>query len=88
LLVVDAHSKWCEVFHMTQTTATKTVEILCQLLSSYGLPEQVVFDNGSQFVSDDFHQFMQGNGIQHIRSTWVVEQFVRTFKEVGRNDGL
>jgi len=44
LLVVDAHSKWGEVFRITQTTATKTVEILRQLFSSYKLPEQVVSD--------------------------------------------
>ncbi len=97
-LIIDAHSKWGEVFQMTQTIATKTVEVLRQLFSSYGLPEQVVSDNGPQFVSEEFHQFMQGNGICHIRcapyhpaSNGLVERFVRTFKEAmkaGKNDGL
>ena len=97
-LVIDAHSKWGEVFQMTQTTTTKTVELLPQLFASYGLPEQVVSDNGPQFVSEEFRQFMQGNGIRHIRcapyhpaSNGLVERFVRTFKEAmkaGKNDGL
>ena len=97
-LVIDAHSKWGEVFQMTQTTTTKTVELLRQLFASYGLPEQVVSDNGPQFVSEEFRQFMRGNGIRHIRcapyhpaSNGLVERFVRTFKEAmkaGKNDGL
>ena len=28
LIIVDAHSKWIEAFHMTSTTATKTIQIL------------------------------------------------------------
>ena len=97
-LIVDAHSKWGEVFPMTQTTTTKTLEVLRQVFASYGLPEQVVSDNGPQFVSEEFRQFMQGNGIRHIRcapyhpaSNGLVERFVRTFKEAmkaGKNDGL
>ena len=43
LIVVDAHSKWPEVFEMASTTATKTIAILRQLFATYGLPEQVVF---------------------------------------------
>ncbi len=97
-LVIDAHSKWGEVFQMNHTTTTKTIDILRQLFSSYGLPEQVVSDNGPQFASAEFQQFMQGNGIRHIRcapyhpaSNGLVERFVRTFKEsmsAGKNDGL
>ena len=97
-LVIDAHSKWGEVFQMAQTTATKTIEVLRQLFSSYGLPEQIVSDNGPQFVSEEFRQFMQSNGIRHIRcapyhpaSNGLAERFVRTFKEAmkaGKRDVL
>ena len=87
LLVIDAHSKWGEVFQMTQTTTTKMLEVLRSLFASYGLPEQIVSDNGPQFVSEEFYQFMQGNGIHHIRcapyhpaSNGLAERFVRTFK--------
>ena len=97
-LVIDAHSKWGEVVQMAQTTATKTIEVLRQLFSSYGLPEQIVSDNGPQFVSEEFRQFMQSNGIRHIRcapyhpaSNGLAERFVRTFKEAmkaGKRDVL
>ena len=41
LIAVDAHSKWPKVYEMAQTTATKTITVLCHLFSMYGLPEQV-----------------------------------------------
>ena len=97
-LVVDAHSKWPETFEMTQTTTTKTVSLLRHLFAKYGLPEQVVSDNGPQFTSDEFAQFMCRNGIRQTRSSpyhpssnGAVERFVRTFKQTmkaGEKDGL
>lgn len=87
-LAVDAHSKWGEVYPMLQTSASKNVELLRHLFATYGLPEQLVSDNGPQFVSEEFRQFTRGNGIRHIRSSpyhpssnGLAERFVRTFKE-------
>ena len=57
-LVIDAHSKWDEVFPMAQTTATKKLEILRQVFASYRFPEQIVSDNGPHVISEDFHQFI------------------------------
>ena len=55
---------------------------------NYGLPEQIVTDNGPQFTSDEFATFLKENGIKHIRSSpyhplsnGAAERFVRTFKE-------
>ena len=65
LIAVDAHSKWPEVIEMTSTTAQKTITEL-RIFAAYGLPEQVVTDNGPQFVADKFATFMKMNGIKHI----------------------
>ena len=83
---------------MTQTTSTKTISILRQLFASYGFPDQIVSDNVPQFISKEFKDFMQANGIRHIRSApyhpasnGLVERFVRTFKEAmkaGKHDNL
>ena len=88
LLAVDAHSKWGEVYPMLKTTTSKTIELLRHMFAAYGLPEQLVLDNGPQFVSEEFRQFTRGNGIKHIRSSpyhpasnGLAERFVRTFKE-------
>ena len=53
---------------MTSTTSQRTIAVLRDLFSSYGLPEEVVSDNGPQFVSHDFTNFMKMNGIKHTLS--------------------
>ncbi|XP_030847130.1 uncharacterized protein K02A2.6-like [Strongylocentrotus purpuratus] len=88
LLVVDAHSKWPEVIPMRSTTAANTIRVLRCLFSRYGLPHEVVSDNGPQFVAEDFAVFLKKNGIKHIKSAvkhpasnGEVERFVQTFKK-------
>ena len=68
LVAVDAHSKWPEVKIMGITTTSKTIEVLRKVFASNGLPEHVVTDNGPQFVSEEFTQFVKENGIKHTRS--------------------
>ena len=67
-LIIDAYSKWLEIFLMPTTTSTKTIETLRSLFVRYGLPEQVVLGNGPQFMSDEFKGFCKSNGIRHITS--------------------
>ena len=88
LIVVDAHSKWPKVVEMMSTTAERTVEALRSIFTAHGLPEQLVSDNGPQFTSEVFQEFVQQNDVKHIRcspyhpsSNGLVERFVRTFKE-------
>ena len=54
LIVIDAHSKWPEVVEMATTTAQRTIVELRKIFATYGLPEQLVSDNGPQFVSAEF----------------------------------
>ena len=98
LIAVDAHSKWPEVVEMKTTTAAQTIVVLRKMLSAYGLPEQLVSDNGPQFVSAKFNEFCTENGIRHIRvspyhpsSNGLAERFVQTFKTAmkkGEREGL
>ena len=88
LIVVDAHSKWLDVVRMSSTTAESTINALRYIFSSYGIPKELVSDNGPQFVSEEFEKFMKGNGITHIRSApyhpssnGEAERAVRTFKQ-------
>ncbi|XP_045188111.1 uncharacterized protein K02A2.6-like [Mercenaria mercenaria] len=87
LIVVDAHSKWLEVITMASTTSESTINALRYLFSSYGLVEEIVSDNGPQFVSAEFQNFVKMNGIKHIRSATYhpssngeAERAVCTFK--------
>ena len=88
LIVVDAHSKWPEVIKMSSTTSTLTIAALRRLFAAYGLPQQLVSDNGPQFTSDEFSLFCKMNGVKHIRTApyhpslnGLAEQFVQTFKK-------
>lgn len=67
-MLVDAHSKWIEVFVMNSTSSEKTVEKLRSVFAAYGLPEEVVTDNGPQFTSADFELFLSRNGVLHSKS--------------------
>lgn len=54
LVVVDAHSKWPEAIPMAATNTTTTIEEPRKLFSARGLPEQLVSDNGPQFIANEF----------------------------------
>ena len=63
LVVVDAHSKWVEVILMSSTTSQSTILELRKLFAAYGLPEHLISDNGPQFVSTEFENFLKMNGM-------------------------
>ncbi|KAG8196623.1 hypothetical protein JTE90_014180 [Oedothorax gibbosus] len=65
LVIVDAHSKWLEVYPMKSTTTFKTIESLRDCFARFGLPVTLVSDNGPQFTSHEFKTFMNSNGIKH-----------------------
>ena len=64
-VVIDAHSKWPEVFTMSSTTSSHTIDVLRHLFACYGIPDQIVSDNGPQFTSEEFLSFLKSNGIRH-----------------------
>jgi len=68
LVMIDAHSKWPEVIPMgTSTTTSKTIMIMRNWFAAYGLPETIVSDNGPQFTSHEFADFLAKNGVRHVR---------------------
>lgn len=97
-IIVDAHSKWPEVFELTTTTSDKIIAICRKLFAAYGLPNQLVSDNGPQFVSHEFETFLKLNGVKHLKSApyhpatnGEAERFIQTFKKSMKasvHDGL
>ena len=83
---------------MPKTSTARTISVLRKLFATHGIPEQIVTDNGPQFTSEDFANFVKSNGIQHSLSSPYhpasnseAERFVRTFKEAmktSKNNGL
>lgn len=87
VVIVDAYSKWPEIFITQTITAVKTIKVLDELFARFGLPKLIVSDNGTQFVSEKFRQMCESNGIEHLRcapyhpqSNGQAERFVDTLK--------
>jgi hypothetical protein len=87
LIVIDAHSKWLDVFPLTTATSETTIRALRRLFSQFGLPEHIVTDNGSQFTSAQFKDFLVKNNIRHTCSApghpatnGLAERYVGYFK--------
>ena len=58
------------------------------MIASYGLAEEIVSDNGPQFVSAEFEMFLKKNGVQqtpippyHPASNGSAERPVQTGKQ-------
>lgn len=73
---------------MTSITAGHTIDGLRLIFAQHGLPEEVVSDNRPQFVSNEFPEFMNKNGIKHTldppyhqQPNGAAERSVRGVKE-------
>ena len=87
LVVVDAHSKWVEIFPTSTINSNTTISILRSCFARLGLPVVLVSDNATNFASSEFKDFMSLNGIRHIFSApfkpstnGLAENMVKTFK--------
>ena len=88
IVIIDLNSKWPEVAFTASVETAKVIETLRFIFNREGLPHQLVSDNGVQFTSNEFQDFLQENYIEHIRtplynpeSNSVVERFNRTLSE-------
>lgn len=69
LVLVDAYSKWPEVYDMAcTTTSAATIDKLNEFMSRFGIPVTLVSDNGTAFCSQEFKSFCDLNGISHVTS--------------------
>ena len=65
LVIIDNHSKWIEAIPLHSATAGSTIDALRLFFASFGLPKEIVSDNGPQFTAQDFSDFCKNNGIKH-----------------------
>lgn len=65
LIIVDAFSKWPEIYKMASTTTEATIVRIREYCARWGIPRILVSDNGPQLVSNEFETFLKRNGIKH-----------------------
>ncbi|RXN12166.1 putative protein K02A2.6-like protein [Labeo rohita] len=69
MVVVDYYSRYYEYGILKSTTADKVIDCLEEVFSRHGLPCTIRSDCGPQFMSTQFQQFCETNGIQHVKTT-------------------
>jgi hypothetical protein len=88
LLAVDYFSKWPCAVVLKNITSASVIAELTRFFIDFGIPEQLVSDNGKQFDSAEFRQFCHRFNIrqttsspEYPRSNGLVERTVQTVKE-------
>ena len=88
LVIVDAHTKWLEVHIVPSLAAIPVIQRLRSVFAQFGIPQTIVTDNGATFCSAEFQQFLESNGIEHLKSApyhpssnGLAERAVQTFKQ-------
>ena len=66
LVIVDAHSKWVDIYKTKGTTAEDTIRCLTHSFSQFGLPISIVSDNGPCFISHEYKAFLANCGVRQI----------------------
>jgi hypothetical protein len=61
---VDKFTKWIEVKPITSITAAKAVEFIKEIMYMFGVPNNIIMDNGTQFTTREFKDFYADSGIK------------------------
>ncbi|XP_061717584.1 uncharacterized protein K02A2.6-like [Cydia pomonella] len=87
LVLIDSSSKWLEIFEMARTTAGAVITELRATFARFGLPRELVSDQGPPFTSNEFKHFLETNGIKqsfsptyHPASNGAAENAVKLCK--------
>lgn len=89
LLVVDMFSKYPELISLENTTSGNVINKLKNLFARYGIPKILYSDNGPQFASVEFKNFVKKWDFVHKtsspnfpQSNGFIERHVQTVKKI------
>lgn len=68
VVLSDYLSKFPEVLATGNITSTAIIQFLKDVFARLGNPSELVSDNGTQFTSHEFTEFLKSRGIKHIRT--------------------
>ena len=69
LVIVDYYSRYFLVSIMKIITTEKLIAVMEKAIDFLGLPYSVTTDNGPQFVSREFEDYLRGINVEHRRTT-------------------
>ena len=92
LLLVDYFSRYIEVVKLSSTTTKSVVAAMKPVFARHGIPDMIVSDNGPQYSSQEFQEFAEDYGFQHVTSSpyhpqgnGEAERAVKTVKKLLRD---
>jgi transposase InsO family protein len=63
-VVVDKFTKWIEVKLAASITTAKVVEFIKEIMYRFGVPNNIITNNGTQFTASEFKDFCADSGIK------------------------
>jgi transposase InsO family protein len=63
-VVVDKFTKWIEVKPVASITMAKVVEFIKEIMYRFGIPNNIITDNWTQFTAREFKDFCTDSGIK------------------------
>ena len=93
LIVVDYFSRWLEILDLPKTNSDTVIQKLKSVFTRFGIPEEVMTDNGPQFSAEQFRCFAAEYDFQHVtssphfpQSNGMAERAVKTAKWILKQD--
>jgi len=68
ITIIDCFTRWVEIYTCKDATAITAAEALLQHIGRYGVPHQILSDNGSQYVNELITEFTKLIGTEHVRT--------------------
>ena len=89
MLICDYFSKYPIVTPLHATTSENVTEEIRKAVSLFGRPDEIVSNNGPQYIGKPFQDFVHKWGIQHTtssprfpQSSGFIERQVQTIKKI------
>ena len=69
LVVIDYYSRYLEIAQMQTTNSRVEITQLKEMFARWGICDNITTDNRPQFSSDEFRQFAEDYGFEHMTSS-------------------
>lgn len=74
LLIADHYSKWFKIMILNDLLSLQVINSLKSTFSKYGIPNELISDNGPQYAIKEFRNFAKEYAFVHsTSSTWHIE---------------